>query len=448
MTDLHDLHDLLIVGAGAAGLAAAYFLRDTDLDLLVLDAADEVGGRIRSVPVGGLPVGTGALFVYRDTLTHELADELGVRTVPFLPTTYGISMDGVTAVATDDDELVAALPLDREARVELRGFLAAAVAEYRDHTRGGQLADSSSALGTQTVAERIAGLRPENQAIVLAAVRGGAVGPPEALSAQYALRYFASYVAREQSNRLYAVQGMQAIPEAMASRLAPGTVRLSTSVTDVRFDVDRNAYRVTAREPGADGDSTMVARRVLVTVPAPAVPGLCPDLPPWKRDALRQADTPGSTTLSVAADISGLPDLRDWSFVTTVGRRFDAIINPLPGGRPDPGERDIAHFVCYGNSAGHLPDLAGDGAAVAAWVEDFLGVAPQLRGRILGTHVETWEHCFAVLSPQRSALLPVLQAPVGGLHFAGDWSSATAGSHGAFAEGRRVAEQLRAGAAR
>lgn len=35
------------------------------------------------------------------------------------------------------------------------------------------------------------------------------------------------------------------------------------------------------------------------------------------------------------------------------------------------------------------------------WVDDFLPVAPALRGRIMGVHGQTWEHCFAVLTPQR-----------------------------------------------
>ena len=68
--------------------------------------------------------------------------------------------------------------------------------------------------------------------------------------------------------------------------------------------------------------------------------------------------------------------------------------------RPDGAE--IVHFVCYGNSAGYRPDLATDlapeSAEREAWVEVFLAVAPGLRGRIRAVHVQTWEHCFAVLS--------------------------------------------------
>jgi hypothetical protein len=52
---------------------------------------------------------------------------------------------------------------------------------------------------------------------------------------------------------------------------------------------------------------------------------------------------------------------------------------------------------------------------------------------------DTWEHCFALLSPSRAAVLEDLQARVGRLHFAGDWTSPSAGVHGALGESSRVA---------
>jgi flavin-dependent dehydrogenase len=39
------VHELAIVGAGPAGLAAAYFVRDLNLDVTILEAGDEVGAR-------------------------------------------------------------------------------------------------------------------------------------------------------------------------------------------------------------------------------------------------------------------------------------------------------------------------------------------------------------------------------------------------------------------
>jgi protoporphyrinogen oxidase len=99
------VYDVAIVGAGPAGIATAYFLRDLKLDVTILEAGDQVGGRTRSVPVGGIPSNTGALFVYRDTPAEELVAELGIRTAAFTPDTYGIHVNNETVVDSDNHRL-------------------------------------------------------------------------------------------------------------------------------------------------------------------------------------------------------------------------------------------------------------------------------------------------------------------------------------------------------
>jgi protoporphyrinogen/coproporphyrinogen III oxidase len=53
---------VVVVGAGIAGLAAAHRLRELspNLDVVVLERADRLGGKIQTVPFAGLPVETGA----------------------------------------------------------------------------------------------------------------------------------------------------------------------------------------------------------------------------------------------------------------------------------------------------------------------------------------------------------------------------------------------------
>src|SRR5689334_18554991 len=49
-----------VVGAGIAGLAAAYFLRDSGAEVLVLEASGRIGGKLTVSEVAGLPVDAGA----------------------------------------------------------------------------------------------------------------------------------------------------------------------------------------------------------------------------------------------------------------------------------------------------------------------------------------------------------------------------------------------------
>jgi len=52
-------HDVVVIGAGLAGLSAARQLAIHDVDVVVLEAADEVGGRVRTDVVDGLRLDRG-----------------------------------------------------------------------------------------------------------------------------------------------------------------------------------------------------------------------------------------------------------------------------------------------------------------------------------------------------------------------------------------------------
>ncbi|CAN5147900.1 NAD(P)/FAD-dependent oxidoreductase [soil metagenome] len=56
--------DVAIIGAGAAGLAAARVLAATSLTCVVLEARDRIGGRAHTVGVGGLPLDLGCEWLH------------------------------------------------------------------------------------------------------------------------------------------------------------------------------------------------------------------------------------------------------------------------------------------------------------------------------------------------------------------------------------------------
>jgi monoamine oxidase len=65
----HEYRDVIVIGAGAAGLAAAASLGRAGRSALVLEARDRIGGRIwsRSVPGLAVPVELGAEFIHGDS---------------------------------------------------------------------------------------------------------------------------------------------------------------------------------------------------------------------------------------------------------------------------------------------------------------------------------------------------------------------------------------------
>jgi monoamine oxidase len=75
------MHDAIIIGAGAAGLAAAVALREAGRDIIVLEARERAGGRCWSVrhDAAPLPLELGAEFVHGDaTETQRLARRAGI----------------------------------------------------------------------------------------------------------------------------------------------------------------------------------------------------------------------------------------------------------------------------------------------------------------------------------------------------------------------------------
>ncbi|NQD88187.1 FAD-dependent oxidoreductase [Paenarthrobacter sp. CM16] len=434
------MYDVAIIGGGPAGLASAYNLERTGQKVVLLEEAGRLGGRAKTVNVHGEPVNMGAMFVYAGTASHELAAELGINLEPFEPTTFGIHVNGETVVSTDNDDLVERLPLTEESRNGLRAFIDRATSEYYANTVNGQLRPATPGFGEESAQSRISDLPQEVQEILTAAIRGGSVAHPSELSATYALRYFASYLVKEKKNRVVSIMGMEAIPTALADALQSTEVHLNHRVETIHQDDEGQWNLQIAIESEGGAGRSLTARHVIMAIPAPRISTMV-KLPDWKTAALDAVQTPGSTELGVVVDISApeLAAVDDWSFIATAGRAFDVVINPRPG-RKD----GTAQFVCYGNSAGYIEEANDPTSGVLEhWIEEFLKVAPQLRGRILGASIQSWQHCFSLLTPTRASALPQLQAPVDGtLHFAGDYSSETAGTHGAYSEAHRVSREI------
>jgi len=77
-------YDVVIIGAGAAGLAAATELARAGLSALIVEARDRVGGRCWSLEVPGVPVPIelGAEFIHgRPAATFSLLDRAGVAAI-------------------------------------------------------------------------------------------------------------------------------------------------------------------------------------------------------------------------------------------------------------------------------------------------------------------------------------------------------------------------------
>lgn len=70
---------VVVVGAGITGLATAYFLRRTGAEVVVVEAGDRAGGKIRTVTFDGVEVDVGAdAYLARRPAVDALARQLGL----------------------------------------------------------------------------------------------------------------------------------------------------------------------------------------------------------------------------------------------------------------------------------------------------------------------------------------------------------------------------------
>jgi monoamine oxidase len=75
---------ILMIGAGAAGLAAGRALHDVGCDVLILEARDRIGGRIDTdYEFADLPIELGAEFIHGEqAVTHDLVRQAGLSVIP------------------------------------------------------------------------------------------------------------------------------------------------------------------------------------------------------------------------------------------------------------------------------------------------------------------------------------------------------------------------------
>src|SRR5438876_257571 len=98
--------DVIVIGAGAAGLAAARDLADRGADVLLLEARNRIGGRIHTLRgFGDEPIELGAMVVHGErAITVDIVREAGLTLGPPQWSTPGetfLAVDGELRSASE-----------------------------------------------------------------------------------------------------------------------------------------------------------------------------------------------------------------------------------------------------------------------------------------------------------------------------------------------------------
>ncbi|HEV2669978.1 MAG TPA: NAD(P)/FAD-dependent oxidoreductase, partial [Gemmatimonadales bacterium] len=245
--------DVVVLGAGAAGLAAARDLSQAGLRVTVIEARPRIGGRIltRHDARAPVPLELGAEFVHGEAPeTLSVARAAGL-TVVELPDRREIATGGRFTPMRDFWEIVARMNKDLARRVAQRGrdF---PVSDYLESAR----------------------LPPLRRKLLRGFVEGFYAAHPERLSAKALGQEAASDGGGESTDeradtQFRIINGGDALMQWLRDGLDPerAEVRLSTRAESIRWK--RGAVTVVCR--GGDGaarQSSLDARAVVITLPA------------------------------------------------------------------------------------------------------------------------------------------------------------------------------------
>ncbi|HKW45502.1 MAG TPA: NAD(P)/FAD-dependent oxidoreductase [Candidatus Eremiobacteraceae bacterium] len=310
--------DVIVIGAGAAGLAAARSLAVRGRRVMVLEARDRIGGRVWSRPPtrGVIPAELGAEFIHgRATETMALLRDAGMA---------AIDMDGESWTSEDDGALH---------RDDRRFRPAAAIFE--------QARELPTDLSVNEFLERFEGRHGMRETVDVARafVEGFDAADPAIASvwsiADEWLSGVDSAIARP-------LEGYPPIFAFLRNACVASGVQLCLSTIVRQVSWRRHSVTVVAND-GNGGSRTIRARQAIVTLPAGVLRHrgdedevvFTPQLPPSKREALRSIETGPVVKVALwfrTAFWERLRDgrYRDAAFFRCIGRPFSAYWTQLP----------------------------------------------------------------------------------------------------------------------
>jgi phytoene dehydrogenase-like protein len=279
------LHDVVIVGAGLAGLTCARALQAKGADCVVLEAAEAVGGRVRTEEREGFRLDRGfqvLLTAYPTARRWLELDKLALG-----------EFAAGARVATPDGPGLVGDPWREPGR--LAATLRAPVGSLADKLRIGALGLEAGRGGDEAAWARERGRRAGE----FLAARGfsaelterflrpwlGGIFLERELETPAAMLYFV-YRMFARGRAALPAGGMQRIPEQLAAGLREGTVRTGARV----ISVERGAATLA-------GGEIVSGREVVVATEADVATSLVPELgapPPWRSVTCVQWDAPES----------------------------------------------------------------------------------------------------------------------------------------------------------
>ncbi|HWM00780.1 MAG TPA: NAD(P)/FAD-dependent oxidoreductase [Actinophytocola sp.] len=258
--------DVVVVGAGLAGLNAARHLQQAGLEVVVCEAADEIGGRVRTDVVDGFRLDRG--FQVLLPAYPEVRALPGLATLHLHPFTRGVIATGPGTLTPPWRHRAAAGDVARFAARRTRDVFALAAVSARDAIVP---ASTLRKLPRRSTAVDLADLGlsdPTVRDVFRPFLAGVFLDRELATSARVFHLVWRSFL---RGGGALPASGMGALPHLLASSLHPGSVRCGAPVSAINDNGvrlrSRHVIRARAVVVATDGDT---AAGLLPGVPAPS----------------------------------------------------------------------------------------------------------------------------------------------------------------------------------